>query len=359
MATIRDVASRAGVSVATVSHVINESRFVAPGTKERVRAAIAALNYSRDGIARSLRRNKTGTVGVIISDITNPFFSDLVRGIESGIQSIDPELNIILSNTDEDPDKERLYIDMFMERRVDGIILAPAGGNETYLADMVGRRFPLVFVDRVLPPVDADAVLVDNLTAARGVVDHLLSCGHRRIAVLKATLQANSIRERVAGYRQALLQAGVPFDAELVVESVSDIQAAFQAGQRLLRQPKRLDAVFCTNNFMTLGMMRAVNAHGLRCPEDIAIAGFDDFPWADSFHPRLTAVAQPSFAMGEEAVRLLVDRMSKRRVGRGVKLMLETELAIRDSCGSGLLRSSAEVDAGGRALRRPDAVGLG
>jgi LacI family transcriptional regulator len=346
MATIRDVASRAGVSVATVSHVINDSRFVAPETKERVLAAISDLSYSRHGIARSLRRSKTGTLGVIIADITNPFFSDLVRGIESGIHDIDPELNIILSNTDEDIAKERLYFDILMQKRVDGIILAPAGGNEAYLADVVSRQFPLVFVDRVLPPVDADAVLVDNLAAAKHVVDHLLSCGHRRIAVLKATLHANSIDERIAGYRQALLQAGIPFDADLVVESLSDIEAAHQAGLRLLRETDHPDAVFCTNNFMTLGMMRAIHSQELRCPGDIAVAGFDDFPWADSFHPQLTAVSQPAFAMGKEAIRLLVDRMSKRRIGRGIKVILGTEFIIRESCGSRLLHSANELEFG-------------
>jgi LacI family transcriptional regulator len=346
MATIRDVASHAGVSVATVSHVINDSRFVARETKERVLAAISDLNYSRHGIARSLRRSKTGTIGVIISDITNPFFADLVRGIETGIHAIDPELNIILSNTDEDEKKERLYFDILMQKRVDGIILAPAGGNETYLVDVVRRQFPLVFVDRVLPPVDADAVLVDNLAAAREMVDHLLTCGHRRIAVLKATLHANSIDERIAGYREALLQASIPFDADLVVESLSDIQAAYQAGLRLLQQTKLPDAVFCTNNFMTLGMMRAIHSRGLRCPQDIAVAGFDDFPWADSFRPQLTAVSQPAFAIGEEAVRLLVDRMSKRRIGRGIKVMLGTELVIRESCGSKLVHSATDLELG-------------
>lgn len=348
MATIKDVAERAKVSVATVSHVINETRHVTPDTRERVLAAIAELRYSRHGIARSLRRSKTGTIGVIISDITNPFFADLVRGIENAIQSIDPELNIILSNTDEDARRERLYIDVLMEKRIDGLILAPAGGNESYLADLVGRPFPTVFVDRALPRVDADAVLVDNRAGARRLVEHLLGIGHRRIAVLRATLHATSIDDRIAGYCDALAQAGIALEPSLTIDSASEIGAAFEAGRKVLALDRLPDAVFCTNNFMSLGFIRALHAEAFRCPEDISVAGFDDFPWADSFHPQLTAIAQPAFAMGEDAVRLLVDRMSKRRTGRGIQLMLGTELRIRESCGAGFApraRRAAAADA--------------
>jgi LacI family transcriptional regulator len=346
MATIRDVALKAGVSVATVSHVMNESRYVAPETKERVLAAIAELRYRRDGIARSLRRSKTGTIGVVISDITNPYFSDLVRGIEDSVYGLDDKMNFILCNTEEDLAKERLYLDVLMEKRVDGVIVAPAGGNEAHFAELA-EILPTVFVDRSLAGVEADSVLVDNEAAARGLVEHLIRLGHRRIAILKATLRADSIENRVAGYRKALAAAGIPYDPALLFESPSTIEAAFEAGGRIVGAKPLPDAVFCTNNFMTLGMMRALHENGLRCPEDVAVAGFDDFPWADSFYPRLTAVAQPSYAIGQEAVRLLFDRMSKRRVGRGVTLTLSTSLMVRDSCGAGLKRRPAAASAGG------------
>jgi LacI family transcriptional regulator len=339
MTTIRDVASRAGVSVATVSHVVNSSRTVSPDTKERVIAAIAELRYQPHGVARSLRRSKTGTIGVIISDITNPFFADLVRGIEHAIQILDSQINYILSNTDEDSHKERLYLDVLLEKRVDGLIIAPAGGNQSYLTDIVSRRIPMVFVDRMLPRVEADAVVVDNLAATRRILDHLIGLGRRRIALLKATLHANSIDERVAGYRHSLVENGLDWDPALVFDSPSNIAAAYSAGCKILTAEPRPDAVFCTNNFMTLGMIRAVHALGLRCPEDIAIAGFDDFPWADSFSPQLTTIAQPSFAMGEEAVRLLIDRMNKRRTGPAIKVILGAELIVRESCGAKLQSS--------------------
>jgi LacI family transcriptional regulator len=323
MATIHDVAARARVSVATVSHVINASRNVTSETRDRVLAAIADLRYRPDGVARSLRRSKTGTIGVGVADIASPFFAELVRGIECAIQTIDPTHNYILSNTDEDAGRERKYIDVLLEKRIDGLILTP-GGNEAYLSDLVARPFPLVFADRALPGVGA----------SREIMRHLLGLGHRRIALLQARLHVTSISDRMTGYREALHEAGLPFDPGLVVESGSEIAAAVEAGREILAIDPLPDAVYCTNDFMTLGMMRAIHAAGLNCPRDIAVAAFDDFLWADSFRPQLTAMAQPAFAMGEDAVRLLIDRMSKRRTGRGVRLTVSTELLVRESCGA-------------------------
>lgn len=335
-ATIQDVANRAGVSGATVSHVINNSRTVLPETRERVLAAVAELAYRPHSIARSLRSSKTGTIGVIISDITNPFFADLVRGIEHALEVRDPQMNYILSNTDEDSKKEARYLDVLLERRVDGLIVAPVGGNERHLAEIINRGIPTVFVDRKLRQVEADTVLVDNFDGARRIVDHVIHLGRRRIGILVPMLHVNTIEERVAGYRESLAENGLAFDQSLVFESPSTIEAAYAAGCRMLASKARPDAVFCINNFMTLGMFRAVHSAGLRCPEDIAIAGFDDFPWADSFHPQLTTVAMPSFSMGEEAVRILLERLTKQRTGPAIKVVLGTELLFRESCGERL-----------------------
>ena len=220
MATIHDVAARAGVSVATVSHVVNASRNVRTETRERVLAAITELRYRRDGVARSLRRSKTGTIGVIVADISSSFFAELVRGIESAIQTIDPPFNYILSNTDEDAGRERKYIDVLLEKRIDGLILTPAGGNEAYLSDLVSRPFPLVFADRAVPGVDADTVTVDNVSASREIMRHLLNLGHRRIALLKARLPVAPINDRLTGYREALHEAGCPSFRDLLSKAV-------------------------------------------------------------------------------------------------------------------------------------------
>jgi LacI family transcriptional regulator len=354
IATIRDVANRAGVSGATVSHVINSSRTVLPETREKVLAAVAELAYRPHSIARSLRSSKTGTIGVIISDITNPFFADLVRGIEHALAVRDPQMNYILSNTDEDSRKEARYLDVLLERRVDGLIVAPVGGNERRLAEIISRGIPMVFVDRKLRQVEADTVLVDNFDGARRIVDHVIHLGRRRIGILVPMLHVNTIEERVAGYRESLAENGLAFDQSLVFESPSTIEAAYAAGCRMLASKARPDAVFCLNNFMTLGMFRAVHAAGLRCPEDIAIVGFDDFPWADSFHPQLTTVAMPSFSMGEEAVRVLLERLTKQRTGPAIKVVLGTEVLFRESCGE-RISPSHEMSALSQDARPKDA----
>lgn len=333
MATIRDVANRAGVSVATVSHVINESRFVMPETKLRVLEAISDLRYSRDEVARSLRRSKTGTIGVIISAITNPFFADLVRGIEDEVYLRSEKINYILCNTEEDVAKERLYLDVVREKRLDGLIIAPVGGNEDYLSDLVAQDFPIVLVDRTSPHVRADTILVDNEAASYKMTRHLLELGHRRISFFKAILNADSIEDRLKGYKTALHEAGIPFSPSLVVESPSDIEEATTVASATILAD-RPDAVFCSNNFITIGLMRAINKAGLICPQDIAVASFDDFPWADAFRPRLTTVAQPSFAMGQAAVRALIARMNDREPREPTRVVLPTELHIRESCGA-------------------------
>lgn len=331
MATIKDVAAMAGVSVATVSHVMNASRFVTEETRDRVLAAIAALGYRRDGIARSLRRNRTGTIGAIVSDITNPFFSDLVKGIENTIHGFRERLNVILCNSEEDEKLERELLDVLIEKRVDGLIIAPAGGNVAYLEELGRDGPPMVFVDRAIPSVAADTVTVDNVSASRSAVRHLIDRSHSKIAVLKATLRASSIEDRIAGYRLVMAEADLEIGPGWIVESASNIDAAHEAGRKLLRLTPRPDAVFATNNFMTLGLMRALNEAGLSSPDDIAIVGFDDFQWAEAFRPRITAVAQSGYHQGAEAARLLAARIAKTASGPPVHRVLETQLIIRES----------------------------
>lgn len=330
MATIHDVARAAGVSSATVSHVINESRFVSPETRQKVLAAIASLNYRRDGIARSLRRSKTGTIGLVISDITNPFFSDLVRGVEDGVY--DQGDNIILCNTDENAAKEKLYIDVLLEKRIDGLILAPMGGNIALLGSLHRGGLPLVLIDRELPEIGADSVIIDNRRAGFELASHLFSLGHRRVTVVRAELQASSINDRIAGFQAAAETAGVPFNVSDIIHSASNFNAATTAGVHLLARNPRPSAIFCTNNFMTLGMINAAADMGLRCPEDIAIVGVDDFPWAHSFRPRLTVVAQPAYEIGREAAQLLLQRL-KSSDSPPVRRVLAGHLHIRESCG--------------------------
>jgi LacI family transcriptional regulator len=341
MATIKDVAARAGVSTATVSHVINESRAVSTETKKKVRAAIKLLKYRPDGIARSLRVSQTGTVAVLIADITNPFFADFVRGVEDVAHQRGERYNLLLCNTEENAARERRALDLVLERRIDGIVMAPAGGNEELLSDLVAGGLPLVFGDRRLKGVVADTVVVDNIEAAGALARHLTALGHRRIGVLKADLASSAIIERVSGFRDAMRANGLDVEPAHIVTSPSNIPDAVLAGASLLDIEPRLDAVFCTNNFMTLGMMQALLERGLSCPQDMAIVGVDDFPWAAAFQPRLTVVAQPAYEIGREAATLLFDRISGRRSGPTVQMVLNTTLVVRDSCGANLPKNAA------------------
>ena len=338
MTTIRDVAKAARASTATVSHVLNGSRFVAAETKKRVEDAIRTLNYRPHGIARSLRRSRTGTIGVMVSDIANPFFADLVLGVEDVVHRDAGGYNFILCNTEENREKECMYFDVLSQKRIDGLILAPAGGNDEVIKDLMARGLPLVCVDREIAEVQADTIVVDNRAAALTLVRHLVAIGHRRIAVLRARLNANSIDERVNGYVDALAEAGLTPSASDMAESASNVDDACRIASDLLKARDRPDAIFCTNNFMTLGAMRAIAEMGLRCPADIAVAGIDDLPWTAGFRPRLTVIAQPGRAMGREAARLLLDRIAKRRTDAPVRTVLPTELHVRDSCGANKLR---------------------
>jgi LacI family transcriptional regulator len=341
MATIKDVALRAGVSTATVSHVVNESRAVTPETRKKVRRAIKELKYRPDGVARSLRVSQTGTIAVLISDVTNPFFAEFVRGVEDAAHQRDERYNLLLCNTEENAGLERRAIDLVLERRIDGIVIAPAGGNEAILRELVDDGLPMVFGDRVLRDVPADSVVSNNFEAAAQLTRHLISLGHRRIGLLEADLAASAIHDRIAGFGAEMARAGLPVDPSLIVNSPSSIAAVVTSAMKLLDLDQRPDAVFCTNNFMTLGLIQAMLERGLQCPEDMAVAGFDDFPWAAAFRPRLTVISQPAYEIGREAAMLLFDRISGRRTGPTVQMVLNAKLIVRDSCGANMRRGEA------------------
>lgn len=329
-----DVAKMAGVSTATVSHVINDSRYVSDETRQKVLSAIATLNYRNNGLARMLRRNQTGSIGLLISDIANPFFPDVVRGVEDVARA--HGYSVILCNTDENTDKERLYLDVLLEKRVDGFVVTPSGGNQEYFRELIASGIPISFVDRWFPGIDVDAAVVDNVGAAHHAVTHLIGLGHRRAAIMVASLQSSAIMERVEGYRQALADAGIPVNPEYVAESRSDIEAAREVATRLLRRDPRPTAVFGTNNLVTIGCMHALVGQRLQCPEEVAVVGFDDFPWAGAFHPALTAVAQPSYALGQRATELLMQRLTRKHDSAVAsrKETLRATLMVRESCGS-------------------------
>jgi LacI family transcriptional regulator len=295
-----------------------------------VRKAIAELGYHPDGIARSLKKRSTQTLGLIISDITNPFFTALIRGIEDVANA--HGYAIILCNTDERLEKERAYLRLLRSRRVDGLIMAPSGAPGDYDDLFAEVSTPLVFIDRNIPKAPADAVVVDNVGGARQVVEYLLRLGHRRIASITGVPHISTTSERIQGYRQALENAGLPVHPELLRGGNSRLEGGYQAGLALLALAERPTAIFATNNVMAIGLMRAVAERGVRCPEDLSVACFDDFEWASVFRPRLTTVAQPTYDMGVKAAEVLFARLDGGLTGEPQEIVLPPTLVIRDSC---------------------------
>jgi len=248
-------------------------------------------------VARSLRRAKTSTIGVIIADITNPFFAELVRGIEDRIYGHEEGFNLILWQHRRGSRQGAPLPRRPPGKRIEGLIIVPTGENAASLEELVRAGLPIVFADRFIDGLGVDSVVVDSEDGAFVLTSHVIASGHRRIGVLRAMLAANTLEMRIEGYRRALESAGIAFDPNQIISCRHSIEDAHQAGLRILDSPDRPTAVFCTNNYMTLGMVQAITDRGLRCPQDIAVVGFDDFAWAASFSPRLTALAQPAYEL--------------------------------------------------------------
>ena len=333
MVTMSDVARVARVSASTVSHVINKTRTVLPETEKAVRDAIEATGYERDVIARSLRSGTTATIGLAMSTISNPYFGDVVHAVERTLTLAG--YSLILADTHDDPERERRAVKDLVARRVDAMIIAPSANPGLVLDELVRRAIPTVLIDRVpdetRPGVDAIGVVNDEPNAS--LVDHLAGHGHRRIATITSRPGLATTTERLAGYHAGLARNGLPADPDLVQVGVDgDGDHTADAVQRLMSLPVPPTAVVMGNNQVTISAMGALRALRLSVPTDIALAAFDDFPWAEYFHPRLTAIAQPVDRLGEGAVTLLLERMQHRE-RPPQHLRLTPAFIRRESCG--------------------------
>ena len=329
--TIRDVARLASVSTATVSNVLNDSRNVAADTRERVLKAVEALGYSPHPAARSMRGGTSALLGLIVADIINPFFTELVHWVERAAHA--NSYSVLLCNSDEDLDREQQYLQLLRAQRVDGIILAATGHSSRERAAALGRlRVPVVLVDRGFAEFGLDAVILDNYGAAQLAMRHLLGFGHERIAMIGGPVTLSTGAQRLAGYRESLLEAGVRYDPRWVRDAGFREQPAYEAACELLALPERPTAMFAANNLIAIGIMRAIADAGLRCPEDVSIVSIDDFAWANAFRPRLTIVAQPVAEMGEMAIRLLLGRLDGSATGGARTEVMSPKLVVRDSC---------------------------
>lgn len=332
---MREVAERADVSVTTVSHVVNETRPVSQALRERVLTAMDELDYRPNRLARSLRRGETHTIGVIVPDSANPFFAEVARGVEDA--SFDERYSVILCNSDGDLEKELFYTNVLTAKQVDGILFVAAGVSTEHIRALQHDRVPLVVVDRTIPDVSVDEVLTDNTRGGEMVTRHLVDLGHRRIGCITGPSDVTPSADRVIGYQRALREAGMPVDERIIVRGDFQYQSGYQAAGELLAIDDPPTAIFACNDLMAVGVISAARELGLRVPEDLSVAGFDDVHLASFANPPLTTIAQPKYEMGVLATRLLLERMQDHDTPPRHEL-LSTRLVIR--------QSTAPVDAG-------------
>lgn len=330
MLTIRDVARLAGVSIATVSAVINGKGGVSPELTQRVVGAMETLDYHPNQVARSLKVRETRTIGMVIPDVTNPFFTDVMRGVEDEARR--NGYSVIFCNTDEDPELELHQLNTLFARRVDGVLLAPTHSH-TAQDRLTRRRFPVVLFDRIPTDFSGAAVVIDNLEASRKAVRHLIELGHERIAIITGRLSLSNGLDRLEGFRRALQEAHLPLPEGYIARGNFRLESGYECALQLMQLPDPPSAIFSCNNKMTLGVMRALGQLGIPCPERVSVLGFDDFDWAANFSPRLTTIAQPAYQMGKTAVELLLRQLPTRKEstdGNQVVTLAAT-LRVRDS----------------------------
>ncbi|WP_339481234.1 LacI family DNA-binding transcriptional regulator [Pseudomonas sivasensis] len=328
MVTMDDVASRAGVSTSTVSHVLNGTRKVSPATVQAVQRAIQALGYIPNTLARSLARSSTNTLGVAISALSNHYFSETVHAIET--ECAKHGYMMLFVDTHDDPEQELRVVTALHHRRVDGIVLAPSNGSMA-LAYLQANEIPAVLVDRMMSE-HFDQVGVENAQPTQALIEHLIAHGHRRIGFIAGRAGFSTTDERVAGYKAALQAAGLVFDPQLLVDGGSNTEPARLATVQLLGLAAPPTAIMAGNNLMTLGAMQALREAQIEVPGQMALVGFDDFDWADLFVPRLSLIAQPVKALGARAVELLLQRMAAPGAPPQ-SVRLAPTLQLRNSCG--------------------------
>jgi len=329
--TLKDVAEHAGVSRATVSRVLNNNPNVADDLRTRVLESVHLLGYQPNRAARRLRASGVSDVlGLIISDIENPFFISVVRGVEDAAYA--SRMSVVLCNTDEDPIKQRIYLRVMQAERVAGLIISPTNVNEDF-TELKQLGIPVILLDRQTDKFETDAVVIDNVGGAYLAVKHLIELGYERIGTIGGALHLTTGRERYEGYRKALNAAGVKIDERLIKVGNFKTESGYALTKEFLASPQPPRAIFVANNLMTLGTLRALRENNVRVPDEMALVGFDDMPWSSELCPPLTAVSQPAYELGKETVQLLLRRLADPDAPIRT-VTLQPRLVVRESCGA-------------------------
>jgi LacI family transcriptional regulator len=330
MATIREVAEIAEVSVATVSRVINKTGYVSPDLQQRVYQAMQALNYQPSALAQSLRSQRTQAVGVLVPQLDQPFFSSLTYIIEQALFARD--YRTLVCSAEESQQKEAAYIDMLLRQRVDGVIIVPTGRSVEDVRRLLARQTPVVIVDRDLSALlNVNRVLIDNFQGAYDAMNHLLALGHRHIAIIAAHAYSQPMLERIQGAKQAMRDAGLePINEVRANEDLRQFELGYATARDLLEREPRPTAIFALNDVIAVGAIHAAGRLGLNVPKDVSVMGFDNIPLSAYIIPELSTVAQPIQMMSEIATQLLLRQMQDPTTP-GRTTLLKAELMLRHS----------------------------
>jgi LacI family transcriptional regulator len=328
--------------VATVSRVLSGRGYASSRTRELVLQAAKEIEYVPNGMARGLKTQRSGLIALLVPEIVNSFYTTVSRGVEDVANA--NGLQVIVGNTDENVAKERAYIELMISSQVDGVIVAPAGNTAETLTPLITKSIPTVLVDRAVAGIATDIVRGDGVGDAATLTRHLLDLGHRRTALVNGHLDTSVARDREQGFRRAHSEAGLEVDERLISTGTWFIDDAHRRVGALLDEGERPDAIMATNNFMAIGAFRALRERGLRVPDDVAVACFDDIGDAAEIDPFLTAMAQPAYTMGTLAMQLLLERIAGTNLGEPREIVLESQLLARRSGGEHLAAQPGDVD---------------
>ncbi len=329
MATIREVARHAGVAPITVSRVVNKSGYVSKDIRERVERSIAALDYIPNALGPSLRSKKTHIFALILSDITNPFWTTVARGVEDACNA--HGYYVVLCNTDESQTKQDQYVSVMLRKQVDGFLLVPAQDTNETIRAIQKQDIPIVVLDRTVSDVEVDIVRCDSEEGAYQLTRHLLQQGHRDIAVVSGPKEISTARDRVAGYRRAMEESGLPVDERNIHWGTFGHNAGYDATKEILTTTPRPTALLAGNNFIAIGAMHALTEAEVRVPQDMALVSFDEFPPGLTIEPFFTSVVQPAYQMGYRATELLLSRVQGQTSEPFQEIILPVEIVLRRS----------------------------
>ncbi|MBD1383337.1 LacI family DNA-binding transcriptional regulator [Metabacillus arenae] len=329
--TIKEVAKQANVSTATVSNVINNTKFVSEEVRTRVLHVIEELNFHANTLAKGLRIQESRLIGVIVSDIANPFFSKVVSGIEKGAAEMG--YNILLCNTASNLDKEIEFLNILKGKRVEGLIISSSGTTKEYFESLENLNIPIVFLNRSPNTPSHKVVITNNIKGANKATEHLIQHGYTRIGIISGPTSLSTGKDRLTGYKRAMEDYHLSIPDSYIQEGDFSIESGYRAMKDLLTLNKDLEACLISNNFMTLGAHKYIKEAGYSIPNDIAVIGYDDSDWADVMDPPLTTVKQPTFEQGQKAIEMLFSTIRNENHHKQQIMYLQPSLVIRKSCG--------------------------